>query len=363
MANLSEFTQAVNSFSTGMKQFATDRAIGAATDQVNQLNAAVKDEGQKRAALTQLSNSLAMDLARIGTDPAQAQAAFKAVAPQQFGTVDQALLEGALTGSKDLLGRATQAQTAIEAPTQKRFDRQAAQTDRRIGNEELQIGMEAMKMQQSQASAEAQAKQSLIEQRGLNFDGTVGSLTTDQRQRFVPNVTLAPGKAVPALFPDKESAAEFKKMSTEAKPGLQALGRLKQMTALSRFSFKDRAVAEALVAQLRGPLRESVIGPGPVSENEQKILTEALADPTVWYSSPGAQRAKLDALESMITSRFRAQAEGAGVQFLAAPGDNETRVYNWARSQPPGDPKAQEVLKRLEQLAQQKGVAAQRQKR
>lgn len=357
MANLSEFTQAVNSFSAGMKQFATDRAIGAATDQVNQLNAAVKDEGQKRAALTQLSNSLAMDLARIGTDPAQAQAAFKAVAPQQFGTVDAALLEGALTGSKDLLGRATQAQTAIEAPVQKRFDRQAAQTDRRIGNEELQIGMEAMKMQQSQAAAQAQAQQSLIEQRGLNFDGTVGSLTTDQRKRFVKNISIAPGKAVPALFTTEEERKSFTDVYKEVAPALNALDKL---ATLKSWKPGDRAVADVLASMQRGGLRGAVVGTGAMSDKDQELLDDAIANPTRFFSY--GQRDKVKALHNALSATVRAHAEATGVQFLAAPGDNETYAYQWARDNP-DHPQAGAVLRQLEVLAQQKGVAAQRQKR
>jgi hypothetical protein len=102
MSANSELLAALQMFQQGVQQATTGFAINQARDQVNQINTQIQDEGQKRQALQNLSQDLALRLTGAGASGAQIQSAFQAVAPPNFGSAEQMQLEGQLSGNKFL---------------------------------------------------------------------------------------------------------------------------------------------------------------------------------------------------------------------------------------------------------------------
>jgi len=95
----SELFQALQMFQQGVQQAAATSAVNEAHKAMNQINASVTDEAQKRTQLQDLGNQLALRLTGAGASAAAVQNAFQAVAPKQFNSVDQMEMEGELTGS------------------------------------------------------------------------------------------------------------------------------------------------------------------------------------------------------------------------------------------------------------------------
>ena len=96
----SELFQAFQMFQQGVQQAATSAAVNDATQAMNEINTNITDEAQKRQALQQLSNQVALRLTGVGAPASAVQQAFNAVAPQQFGDVNQLEVEAALSGNQ-----------------------------------------------------------------------------------------------------------------------------------------------------------------------------------------------------------------------------------------------------------------------
>lgn len=97
---MDDLFKAMQMFQQGVKDFATTRAVNDANQQMYQINTQLKDEGEKRVALQQLGNQLALQLTGVGADAAKVAQAFNAVTPQNFGSAEQLQLEGQLSGNK-----------------------------------------------------------------------------------------------------------------------------------------------------------------------------------------------------------------------------------------------------------------------
>ena len=87
-------------FQGSVQQAAVSNAVEGASQYMNQINAQISDEAQKRQALQNLGNNLALRLTGVGANAAQVEQAFRAVSPQNFGSAEQLQLEGQLSGNK-----------------------------------------------------------------------------------------------------------------------------------------------------------------------------------------------------------------------------------------------------------------------
>jgi hypothetical protein len=83
-----------------VQQAATTAAVNDASQAMQQIRSQVTDEAQQRQGLQQLGDQLALRMIGTGANASQIEQAFKAVTPQQFGSVEQMQLEGALSGNK-----------------------------------------------------------------------------------------------------------------------------------------------------------------------------------------------------------------------------------------------------------------------
>jgi hypothetical protein len=98
-----ELLQALQMFNNSIKEAGTTYAVGQATMAMNDINANVIDEGQKRQQLQGLSNELALRLVGTGADSSKIAQAFEAVAPQKFGSIEQLGIEAKLQNNKGLM--------------------------------------------------------------------------------------------------------------------------------------------------------------------------------------------------------------------------------------------------------------------
>ena len=97
---MDDLLKAFQMFQGSVQQAAVANAVEGATQQMNQINAQINNEAQKRQQLQNLGNNLALKLTGVGANAAQVEQAFKAVAPQQFGSAEQLQLEGQLSGNQ-----------------------------------------------------------------------------------------------------------------------------------------------------------------------------------------------------------------------------------------------------------------------
>lgn len=94
-----ELFQALGMFQQGVQQAAVAGAVSEATAAMNDIHSNITKEADQRKALKQLSDQTAMRLTGLGASGTQIKSAFDAIAPQQFGSVEQMQIEGDLTGS------------------------------------------------------------------------------------------------------------------------------------------------------------------------------------------------------------------------------------------------------------------------
>ena len=107
-------------------------------------------------------------------------------------------------------------------------------------------------------------------------------------------------------------AKEFKELYSEAEDASHLLSQVIDMVehgldgerpSWLDIKFKDRsliAAIKATITPLKGKLRLPLIGPGAVSEYEQEILAEAIADPTAFFSLESSNLIKLRTLKTIV---------------------------------------------------------------
>lgn len=153
---MQDLFQALQMFQQGVQQAAVYNGVNNATAQMQEIQKAAVDEGQKRQQLQQLSNETALRLTGLGASGVQIKSAFDAIAPQNFGSAEQMQLEGALSGNQQLQqvsgdiigGRAKAAANAEDLD----FKRKLLLQDRQM---QQQLEIERMKLAKDQPKLSA----------------------------------------------------------------------------------------------------------------------------------------------------------------------------------------------------------------
>ena len=136
------------------------------------------------------------------------------------------------------------------------------------------------------------------------------------------DLTFNKGSA--GLAPSDQDAKDFRTMSSDADIGIQmiqeALDQDEKLSALTRRmpvtwagGNKIRAEIKTKLNLLRGKLRLAVIGPGAVSEYEQKILLEVIGDPTKFFQFDTNSRARLKELQRIMAQGVKVRGEHLGL--------------------------------------------------
>lgn len=137
-------------------------------------------------------------------------------------------------------------------------------------------------------------------------------LPKEQQDRFVPGAGFA------------LTAEGAKKIREEYKPdhddAIAALDRLVQLREKYGSEIYNReAVAEAdtLKGILKGKLRTFLVGPGAVTENEQKTLDNIIQDPTSLTSGDKSVYKRLETLRGAISASYANKARLNGLEMNA----------------------------------------------
>lgn len=92
-------------------------------------------------------------------------------------------------------------------------------------------------------------------------------------------------------------------------------------------SSEDKTAAEALANELRGLLREDILGPGTVQESERAIIAEVLPNPTKYWSFTSGKEGKKRLLElrNSIANKFKERLRGLGLEVEGMTNPANTR--------------------------------------
>lgn len=207
---------------------------------------------------------------------------------------------------QEQLGKLVGERRSLMGDIQKLYgdQRQARLAVRKLGLDQLQLEIEkyATKTKNQTAIANLAVARDQIANERLKTESEMLKAAGQNKDLFVPGL----GYAL-----TKEDASELKKMSTDlksAKSGIDSL--LKLDRTILPFT-KDAAIANQLKTALKGNLRTFIVGPGTVSETDQKILDEAISDPTAFFQVNAKTR--LRELNKALESKFRASAEARGM--------------------------------------------------
>jgi len=182
------------------------------------------------------------------------------------------------------------------------------------------------------------AKQQLLQQTALDNVVQLGQdnpqmitpeilekLPAEQRERFVPGYGFTVSKTGAEkirteLLPQKDTSVQMidDLMNIRKKYGREITNRdvVNEVNTLRGF--------------LRGQMRTFLVGPGAVTENEQKILDGIIADPTKILSTDSGTIAALNSLKNSIDRSFvnQAKANGLMVKQPQAQGQQPVRGAN-----------------------------------
>lgn len=103
MSDMDDIAKGFGILNQGMRDLATSRAVGKASQQIHELHATELNEMQKRSQMQQVANSLALRLTQIGSPASTIQTAFNAIAPPKIDSGKDAFIEGTMKQSDELL--------------------------------------------------------------------------------------------------------------------------------------------------------------------------------------------------------------------------------------------------------------------
>lgn len=305
---INDLFQALQMFQQGVQQYAITGAVNDANAQMQQLNQAQIDEGQKRQQLQQLANGVALRLTGVGASGTQIQSAFNAINPQNFGSVEQMQLEGQLAGNQYMQDTANKILGEREAKSMRAEDRQFA---RQVQLQDREFERQLM-LAQLKARAEGGASKL-----------ATPNATAIKRADDAGMALKAIEDMSKALFQDNENTFSligenpFTIASTRFE---EAFGRLQSGGAIT-------ADEEKRFARLR-----------PKATDSRKIQEQKLAD-----MREQLQSIYLNTGVPQYNASKGQPAAPAATQQLAPV---QQQALDWARANP-NDPRSQQILQKL----------------
>lgn len=115
MAGNQELFQALSMFKDGVKELQFANALRGANQQVQEIKGSALKEEEQRAALSQVANSLTMQMAAGGIPATTIQQVAGAVGPRRFTSPGEMAMEGVLSNNPRMIEGARQADLASQA--------------------------------------------------------------------------------------------------------------------------------------------------------------------------------------------------------------------------------------------------------
>lgn len=115
---------------------------------------------------------------------------------------------------------------------------------------------------------------------------------------------------------DEVSARAFAKKISDAKAANREIDNLLKINEQflgGALSTDSRASAKSSQQMLIGKLREALVGPGSMSEGDRKLMEEAIANPTDFFSLKSSNKIKLQKLKAALKASIEADATAYGL--------------------------------------------------
>ena len=135
-------------------------------------------------------------------------------------------------------------------------------------------------------------------------------LTEEQQKKFVP------GYGVVTAATGPEEIKQFKQQLSTASAAKENLGILLDISnkPMSSVSLEQRAEAQTIANMLKGQLRLEIVGPGAVTDREQEMLDDIIANPTKIFSLDTTNKARLKTLSNIIDRNIAHRAKVLGLK-------------------------------------------------
>jgi len=199
----------------------------------------------------------------------------------------------------------------------------------RAKTEELMLAKLAAEQGSAALATQIKVNAELRDQTGFTRGERILAFTPDRHSLKIDGGSAL---AISGAIDHEATAVQIK---DEALPsfnkGMAAFNRLMeyadQRERENWMSSEDKTAAEALANELRGLLREDILGPGTVQESERAIIAEVLPNPTKYWSfTSGAEgKKRLLELRNSIANKFKERLRGLGLEVEGMTNPGNTR--------------------------------------
>jgi len=179
------------------------------------------------------------------------------------------------------------------------------------------LGM--LTMQKDQLKAQIAQREAL---NNMLQSGDLSELTPLQTMGLPENVRKAieqtrelkvPGYGGVAL--SKEDRDQFQKYRQTTEPAINGLQRILDLQKnASKYNLKDRAKMASEVNAATGALREAIVGPGAMTEQEYERLLDTIGNPNKLFSMSGVEKAKVMTAMGKLKSDLNTIANSRGLK-------------------------------------------------
>ena len=191
--------------------------------------------------------------------------------------------------------------TALEA-LKLDLQRMELKTNSALAKENIRKGYAELELNQQKVQADLYQK--LIEQQKKEQKGVI------------------PGYQ--GTIEDPTAAREFRTQEVDA---AQATNDLKKLLQINNAGLVEKTLSPAIKAdvdaariRLQGSLRVALLGPGTVNDSERKLLENAVADPTSFFSLASSNEIKLKSLMRALNNKVEANARSYGLTKIQPTG-------------------------------------------
>jgi hypothetical protein len=172
------------------------------------------------------------------------------------------------------------------------------------------------------------SRKEMAEEKAVSFGKLQSDSSIDINEfgELVPNS----GIYVRGIFSGSPTDAfKFRTQMLEGSNAKRAVGRLIEINDMAGESMPWNAKlwgeAKALLPQIKAGLRIDIIGVGTVSNYEQQLIEEVVADPTKFWSLESSDRAKLQVIMDKISNKLIQEPANHGLEVKIAGRSNAAR--------------------------------------
>jgi len=172
------------------------------------------------------------------------------------------------------------------------------------------------------------SRKEMAEEKAVSFGKlqSDGSIDINEYAELTPNS----GVFVRGIFGGSPSdASKFRTQMLEGSNAKRAVGRLIEINEMAGESMPWNAKlwgeAKALLPQIKAGLRIDIIGVGTVSNYEQQLIEDVVADPTKFWSLESSDRAKLQVIMDKISNKLIQEPANHGLDVKVGGRTNAQR--------------------------------------